>query len=68
MSTPDPLMREVEEHAARHGRTVTELVAEGLRAVLASEATGGSELPVSPRRGGPSIDLMDRDEVWDHAT
>jgi hypothetical protein len=68
VNIPDPLMREAKEYAARHGTTITELVAEGLRTVVQRNPRGSVELPVSPRSGGPAIDLSDRSAVWDHAT
>ena len=59
----DALLREVKTLAAEQGRTLTALIEEGLRRVLAAESDPRPDksppLPVSGKKGGtvPGIDL-----------
>lgn len=68
INIPDTLMRDVKRFAADRGLTVTEVVISGLRTILAEPPREPIDLPVSPRTGGPLIDLTDRDALWEHAT
>jgi len=60
---PDPLMLQAKKEAQRRGRTVTALIEQGLRLVLAqpekAEPRKWVSLPVSSATGGllPGVDL-----------
>lgn len=66
---PDALLQQARAHAHATGRTVTSLVAEALRKLLAEQGT-----PVTPRQralttdglpdGRLLIDITDRDVLW----
>lgn len=66
LNLPDALAEAVKARAAAEGRTVTSLVEEGLRLVLAR--TLPSETPELPAFGDPGgqflVDVTDRDAVW----
>jgi predicted transcriptional regulator len=62
----DSVMHRVREEAARRGRTVSELVEEGLRRVLDEpelDADGVRELLPQWRSGGARVDVADRDAL-----
>lgn len=69
LNLPDALAEAVKKRAAEEGRTVTSLVIEGLRAVLARKedtARTAPRLPTSGRSGGRMlVDITDRDALWD---
>ena len=75
---PDDLLKRAKRKAAKHGRTLTSLIEEGLRLVLAEQRgpavqAGGetSRLPLSRHAGGPragvdianSADLQEREDL-----
>jgi hypothetical protein len=69
---PDPLMLQVKQEAQRRGRTVTSLIEQGLRLVLAQpqpqEPKKRFTLPVSDVKSGglmPGIDLNNSVALWD---
>ncbi|MDN5855599.1 MAG: CopG family transcriptional regulator [Actinomycetia bacterium] len=68
LNLPDALAEAAKARAAQEGRTLTSLVEEGLRTVLARPAGPGTAT-VLPTYGHPDgrvlIDLTDRDAVWD---
>jgi len=55
---PDPLLDEAKAYARKHGKTLTDVLAEGLRTVLKRTADASKrkqaavELPVSKANGG----------------
>ncbi|HEY5858422.1 MAG TPA: type II toxin-antitoxin system VapB family antitoxin [Aldersonia sp.] len=68
MNLPDALLEQAREHANATGRTVTSLVEEALRKLLAEH-----NVPTSPRRtlttdglpqGRLLLDITDRDALW----
>ena len=69
MNLPDALLEQAREHANATGRTVTSLVEEALRKLLAEH-----NVPTSPPRralttdglpeGHLLIDITDRDALW----
>jgi len=66
----DELLAEAKAYCAREGRTLTSLVEEGLREVLArrrAERAGPVRLPVSRARGGvqPGVDVTDSAHLRD---
>lgn len=63
VNIPDELMREVKRCAAERSTTVTELVRQGLYAVL-DAAPALARIPTAPL-GEPLIDLDDRNQLWD---
>lgn len=68
LNLDDELLRQAKEEARRRGTTLTAVVTDGLRAVLAEPATGPQpftlQLPVMTGRG-PAVDPADRDAVHD---
>ena len=68
---PDPLMRQVKKEAQRRETTVTALIEQGLRLVLAqpekAEPKKWISLPVSSATGGlvPGVDLNNSVALWD---
>lgn len=68
LNLPDALAEAAKARAAREGRTLTSLVEEGLRTVLA-RAEGSTPGPVLPaygdRAGRVLVDVADRDALWD---
>jgi hypothetical protein len=68
---PDPLMLQVKREAQRRGKTVTALIEQGLRLVLAepekSQPRKWISLPVSDATGGlmPGVDLNNSAALWD---
>ena len=67
---PDDLLHSAKKEAARQGRTLTSLVEEGLRVVLAPDKPSTPrkiDLPVSAARGGlrPGVDLNRSAELAD---
>ena len=67
INLPDSLVRAAKERAAAEGRTLTSLIAEGLRSVLQADARAASVDPL-PAFGSsseqPRVDLRDRDALW----
>jgi predicted transcriptional regulator len=65
----DRLMRDLKRKAAETGRTMTELVEQALRDLLArsSEPAGDREFHWTTVRGRsrPAVDLADRDALYD---
>lgn len=67
----DALLRQVKQEAARRGTTVTSMIEDGLRLVLAQSKTVRKrphvELPVSRMGGGvlPGVDLDNSAELLD---
>lgn len=67
INLPDALGKEVKARAAGQGRTVTSLVEEGLRMVLATDVQPSVEepLPAFGEVGGRFlVDLHDREALW----
>jgi hypothetical protein len=68
---PDPLMLQVKKEAQRRGKTVTALIEQGLRLVLAEPEKPHPRkwisLPVSDATGGlmPGVDLNNSAALWD---
>jgi hypothetical protein len=68
---PDPLMLQVKKEAQRRGKTVTSLIEQGLRLVLAQPDKPAPRkwvsLPVSDATGGllPGVDLNNSAALWD---
>ena len=68
---PDPLLAQAKKEAQRRGKTVTALIEQGLRLVLAqpekSEPKKRFVLPVSSATGGlrPGVDLNNSVALWD---
>ena len=58
MRLPDPLLEEAKAYAREHGKTLTDVLAEGLRTVLKKTGAGSTvqqttvDLPVSKAKGG----------------
>ena len=68
MNLPDAVMLQLKARAARSGRTVTSLVEEALRDLLARSepAQGGFELPTFGTPGGRVlVDVTDNEAVRD---
>ena len=69
MNLPDGLMAEAKARAARDGRTVTSLVEEGLRAVLAAPDDPTPGEPRLTTFGEPDgrflVDILDKDALWE---
>jgi len=68
LNISDHLYTAIKVEAARRGETVTSLVEEAIRRLLAEgEAPPGSDLPVSERRGGlrSGVDLDDPDQMYE---
>ena len=67
INLPDALAEQAKARATEQGRTLTSLVEEGLRTVLAGPADAGDELaplPTSGRPMGPMIiDVADKDAL-----
>lgn len=65
LNLPDALVDQAKRRASEQGRTLTSLVEEGLRTVLASSSDAGSvALPVhGTGRGEVRVDLFDHDAV-----
>lgn len=66
INLPESLLRAAKERAAAQGRTLTSLIAEGLRSVL-QEAPSGAVDPLPAFGSGrdrPRVDLHDREAVW----
>jgi hypothetical protein len=66
----DALYRAVKEHAARHGRTVGEVIEDAVRIALHQGSDrGGEDLPELNTYGGtgwlPGVDLADRSALLD---
>jgi metal-responsive CopG/Arc/MetJ family transcriptional regulator len=63
VNIPDELMREVRRLAADRSVTLSDLIRQGLHAVLAES----TDLPPIPHAelGEPRIDLDDRAQLWD---
>lgn len=66
----DALLDQVKREAARRGQTVTTLIGQGLRLVLAGRTRrchAPFVLPVSPQTGGtlPGVDLNDSADLLD---
>jgi hypothetical protein len=67
---PDALVTAAKARAAAEGRTLTSLVEEGLRAVLAERGGHSGEVPTQPLPafGDPGdrflVDPTDRDALW----
>lgn len=67
INLPESLLRAAKERAAAEGRTLTSLIAEGLRSVLQG---GAPDAPVEPLptfgsdADQPRIDLRDREALW----
>lgn len=68
LNLPDALAREAKARAAAEGRTLTSVVEEGLRAVLATPTAADDTTPL-PSYGDPDdrflVDLDDRDALWE---
>jgi len=69
INLPDALAAEAKARAAAEGRTLTSLVAEGFRLVLASGRQPSNVPPAPlPAFGDPNdrliVDFADRDLVW----
>ncbi|MGI5131673.1 ribbon-helix-helix protein, CopG family [Pseudonocardia sp. CA-107938] len=66
VNLPDSLAEAVKARAAAEGRTVTSLIEEGLRLVMASTPPSATrELPAFGDPGGRFlVDITDRDAVW----
>jgi hypothetical protein len=68
---PEPLMLQVKKEAQRQGKTVTALIEQGLRLVLARSDRPDPDkrfvLPVSSATGGlrPGVDLNNSVALWD---
>lgn len=66
INLPESLLRAAKERAAAEGRTLTSLIAEGLRSVLQA----GTPAPAEPLptfgsdADHPRIDLRDREALW----
>ena len=68
LNLDDQLMRDLKSRAAETGRTMTEMVEEAVRALLANEVeTSPAEFRwVTVRgRGRPRVDVADRDALYD---
>lgn len=67
VNLPESLLRAAKERAAADGRTLTSLIAEGLRGVLQGQTPADAVEPL-PAFGSstdsPRVDLRDRDELW----
>lgn len=66
----DDLLRMAEQWAVRDRRTLSDLVEEGLRAILAEKCarqTADFDLPVSSKRGGtlPGVDINNNAALLD---
>jgi plasmid stability protein len=67
INLPDGLAEAAKQRAAEQGRTLTSMIEEGLRRVLADDATGAEpvSLPAYGDAGGRFlVDLTDRDALW----
>lgn len=66
INLPESLLRAAKERAAAEGRTLTSLIAEGLRSVL--QAGAPAQVEPLPTFGSaadqPRIDLRDRETLW----
>jgi hypothetical protein len=67
---PDDLLRRAKKRAAERGQTLTSLIEEGLKVVLAEPKPGRRpkvELPIFPASGGtlPGVDLTNSAELED---
>jgi hypothetical protein len=67
VNLPDALLEAAKQRAADEQRTLTSLIEEGLRQVLAG--SGDGSVPTLPSWGSGDgrvlVDLADRDAVWD---
>ena len=62
---PDALAEEAKRYAKADGRTLTSLIEEGLRTVLAARGDAAPvELPVHPGGGEILVDILDKDALW----
>jgi len=67
INLPDALAAAAKARAAAEGRTFTSLVAESLRAVLATEPAPVAAEPLpafGDPAGGMLVDLLDREALW----
>ena len=69
INLPDALGEQAKARAAQEGRTLTSLVEEGLRTVLAASDRSHLPLPPLPTWGEPDdgmlVDPADKDALWD---
>jgi len=68
LNLPDALVEQAKERAAEEGRTLTSLIEEGLRQVLAEEPAPRERQPlptVGGRGGRQLIDLEDKEALWE---
>jgi hypothetical protein len=67
INLPDGLVQQAKQRAAAEGRTLTSLIAEGLRSVLERGHPAESSEPL-PAFGDPDgtalVDLQDREALW----
>lgn len=67
INLPDSLLHAAKQRAAAEGRTLTSLIAEGLRSVLHGGAPAAAAGPL-PAYGSstdrPRVDLRDREALW----
>jgi plasmid stability protein len=65
LNLPDSLAEEAKERAATEGRTLTSLVEEGLRMVLAAHDEPVPHEPLPTHSGGRLlVDLEDKEALW----
>lgn len=68
INLPDGLIEQAKARAAAEGRTLTSLIAEGLRRVLERDDARPADQEPLPAFGEPSarplIDLRDREALW----
>jgi len=65
LNIDDTVMRELKREAARHGRTMSELVETALRLLLRSQRKRGRILALPTfRSGGMLVDVSDRNALY----
>lgn len=68
MNLPDALLEQVKQRATEAGQTVTSVMEQALRQLLAQPLSRAEVTPL-PSYGNadaePLVDLADRDAVWD---
>ncbi len=67
LNLPDALVEEAKARASKDGRTLTSLIEEGLRTVLAEPPAPRERKPLPTFGGGGRmlIDLEDKDALWE---
>ena len=65
LNIADPVMAALKQEAAKSGRTMSEMVEEGLRLVLRKKRTRAKLRPLPAHNmGTPLVDIADRDALY----